>query len=58
MSYHIKEATPATNQLLEMAQDGIISWEYLARSALCYMSESDVADMCESEGYLEEEEEE
>jgi hypothetical protein len=34
-----------TNKLIEMAEEGTISWEAIAREALSYMSESDVSDM-------------
>lgn len=34
-----------TNRLLEMADDGVISWQSLAEAALEYMSEDDVADL-------------
>lgn len=34
-----------TCQLMELADDGALSWEHIARAALCYLSESDVADM-------------
>lgn len=34
-----------TNMLIGMAEDETLSWESIARAALCYMSESDVKDM-------------
>jgi hypothetical protein len=34
-----------TCKLLEMAEEGIISWQTLAECALDYMSEDDVSDM-------------
>ncbi len=34
-----------TNELIEAVESGILSWEAIARAALCYMSEDDVADM-------------
>ena len=37
----------ATNKLVEFAEEGIISWEEIARAALCYMSEDDVRDMAD-----------
>lgn len=43
----------ATNGLIELAEEGLINWEQLAKSALCYMPERDVADMAETEGYSE-----
>ena len=47
-----------TNQLLEMIEEGLLNAEDVLRSALIYMSESDVEDMAKSEGFIEEEEEE
>jgi len=37
-----------TNRALEMADEGVISWESLARMALGYMSEDEVADMLDA----------
>ena len=34
-----------TKELIEAVESGILSWEAIARAALCYMSEDDVADM-------------
>lgn len=42
-----------TNKLVQMAEDGVISWEQLAREAMLYMSESDVEDMAQSSFELE-----
>lgn len=38
-----------TNKLVEMAEDGLITWESLAHACLGYMSEADVQDMAEIE---------
>ncbi len=46
-----------TNKLLELIEEGILDAETVLRSALCYMSESDVQDMAESEGFVEVEDE-
>ena len=48
-----------TNHLLELAEDGVISWEDIARECLCYMSEDDVSDMCQRtfDVYLDNEDE-
>ena len=43
-----------TNALIEDAEQGLISWEEIARSALDYMSEDDVQNMAESEFDYEE----
>ena len=45
-----------TNKLLDMANDGMISWQSLAEMALDYMSEDDVADMARANDILEDEE--
>ena len=46
----------ATNKLLEMMDEGIISAEAVAEMALAYMSEDDVADMMRSNDIQDEEE--
>lgn len=35
-----------TNRLIELAEEGLISWKDIATAALSYMSEYDVTDMC------------
>jgi hypothetical protein len=47
-----------TNKLHELADEGLLSWETIAKSCLQYMSEADVEDMALSDGLIEEEEEE
>ena len=42
-----------TNKLFELAENGVVSWESIAVSALRYMSEADVQDMAECEGFVE-----
>jgi len=42
-----------TNALIEYAEEGIINWEQLAKSALRYMSEREVVEMSSTEGYSE-----
>ena len=44
----------ATTLLLEMLEDGVLDSDALARACLNYMSEADVADMAQSEGFLDE----
>ena len=46
----------ATNKLIEMMDEGLITAEAVAEMALCYMSEDDVADMMRSNDILEEDE--
>ena len=38
-----------TSKLIDMADDGILSWETVAMACLNYLSESDVADMARCE---------
>ena len=38
-----------TSKLIDMADDGAISWESVAMACLNYMSEADVADMARCE---------
>ena len=47
----------ATNKLIEMAENCIISWETIARAALQYMSEDEVADMAQCNEFIEDEDE-
>lgn len=42
-----------TNKLIEMAEEGLITWEQLARECLAYMSESDAEEVATSTFELE-----
>jgi len=46
-----------TCKLYELAEEGLVSWETIAKSCLSYMSESDVKDMAITEELVIEEEE-
>lgn len=46
-------ARKVTRQLLDAIEEGIVSKDDVIRACLDYMSEADVADMCENEGLLE-----
>ena len=48
----------ATNKILEMVEEGILDPTAVLKSCLVYMSEYDVADMAESEGYISAEDDE
>jgi hypothetical protein len=52
------EARQATRRVIELADEGVLTWEQVARDCMNYMSESDVADMADSNGYFEFEEQE
>lgn len=45
-------ARKVTRQLLDAIEEGIVSKDDVIRACLDYMSEADVADMCENEGLL------
>jgi hypothetical protein len=47
----------ATCKVLEMMDEGVLDPAAIVRECLAYMSESDVADMAQRIGWLEEEEE-
>ncbi len=53
MNFSHRDARHVTNQLLEAADDQLLTWRQLAESALRYMSESEVADMAQAEGFSE-----
>lgn len=42
-----------TNILIEQAENYILDWEKLARACLEYMSEDDVKDMGDANGFLD-----
>ena len=48
----------ATTKLIELVEEGLITWEVIATACLQYMSEADVADMAHCEGFIKEKEEE
>lgn len=43
----------STCRLIDLAENGMISWENLTRNLLTWMSEEDVAAFANSEGYFE-----
>lgn len=43
----------STCKLLELAEQGVITWEQVARDAMSYMSEDEVADMARINGYFD-----
>lgn len=47
------ESRRVTSKILDWAEQGIVEWENLARNCLTYMSESEVADMVNINGYFE-----
>lgn len=47
-----------TNKLVELCEEGVLSWETVARECLCYMSEDDIADMDNVARFIEDEDDE
>ena len=52
------ETRKTTNRLIELAEDEVLSWEDLARTALNWLSENDVHRMAEVNEFLPDEEDE
>ena len=48
---------PVTSELLDLAEQGVIDWETLARDALGWMSEDEVAEFARRNDYLQDTEE-
>jgi hypothetical protein len=44
-----------TNRLLDLADDGVLSWETIATACLLYMSEDHVADMASDNYFIDDE---
>ena len=53
----MSDVRKVTTQLLDLAHDGVLSWETIAMACLSYMSEDHVADMA-SDNYLVDDESE
>lgn len=51
----MSDARKVTNQILNAVNEGLLTWEMVARSALLYMSEDDVADMSICEEFFPDE---
>ena len=48
-----RQSRKVTTALIEAAEGGIVSWEDIARNALGFMSEQDVAEMARSYDMVE-----
>lgn len=57
-TYPKLETRSATRALIDAAENGMLSWESIARAALDYMSEDDVADLAHCEFDMDEEDDE
>jgi hypothetical protein len=52
-----RQSRPVTSELLDLAEQGVIDWETLARDALGWMSEADVAEFAKRNDYITEQDE-
>lgn len=54
----MRQPRETTNKIINLAVDGVLSWETIARECLSYMSEDDVDDMATSNEWVDSEEDE
>lgn len=47
------ESRRATREVLDLAEQDVLCWEQIARDALNWMSEDEVRDMAEGNGYFD-----
>jgi hypothetical protein len=47
-----RQSRPVTSELLDLAEQGVIDWESLARDALGWMSEDEVAEFARRNDYI------
>ena len=53
-----RQSRPVTSELLDLAEQGMLTWEQLARDALGWMSEAEVQQFAKANDYLQEQEHE
>ena len=53
-----RQSRPVTSELLDLAEQGMLTWEQLARDALGWMSEAEVQKFAQANDYLQEQEHE
>jgi hypothetical protein len=53
-----RQSRPVTSELLDLAEQGMLTWEQLARDALGWMSEAEVQRFAQANDYLQEQEHE
>ena len=53
-----RQSRPVTSELLDLAEQGLLTWEQLARDALGWMSEAEVQKFAQANDYLQEQEHE
>lgn len=52
-----RQSRPVTSEVLDLAEQGVIDWETLARDALGWMSEAEVAEFARRNDYINDSEE-
>lgn len=52
MRFDQRVSRPVTNEVLDLAEQGVIDWESLARDALGWMSEDEVNQFAQHNGYI------
>lgn len=57
MGFSHRQSRPVTSELLDLAEQGVVDWETLARDCLGWMSEHDVSQMAQRLDYVTEEDE-
>jgi hypothetical protein len=53
-----RQSRPVTTEVLDLAEQGVIDWESLARDALDWMSEEEVNQFAQHNGYIVEDDDE
>lgn len=53
-----RQSRPVTSELLDLAEQGVLGWEQLARDALGWMSEHEVAEFARRNDYITEQDDE
>jgi hypothetical protein len=51
-----RQSRPVTSELIDMAEQGLIDWESLARDALGWMSEDEVKQFAQRNDYIQNDE--
>ena len=52
LGFNHRQTRKATCQVLDLAEQGVIDWESLARDALNWMSEEEVNQFAQHNGYI------
>lgn len=53
IAFSHKQSRPVTTEVLDLAEQGVLSWETIARDALNWMSEQEVSEFARVNGYVE-----